>query len=73
MLVSWLSEVLPAGVGESRHTIATMRQVTIATVTDDDLVELLTLMRAYCDFYQAGPADDALLAVSRALIADPER
>ena len=30
-------------------------------------------MRAYCDFYEVAPTDDALLALSRALLADPER
>ena len=30
-------------------------------------------MRGYCDFYEVGPSDDALLALSRALLADPER
>jgi len=30
-------------------------------------------MRGYCDFYEATPSDEALLAMSRALIADPER
>ena len=38
-----------------------------------DLPELLPLVRAYCEFYDVAPADDALLAVSRALIADPDR
>lgn len=42
-------------------------------VTNADLPDLLPLVRAYCDFYDVAPADDALLAVSRALIADPER
>jgi len=28
-------------------------------------------MRAYCAFYETSPADDALLALSRALLADP--
>jgi len=45
----------------------------IAAVTDEDLADLLPLMRAYCDFYDVAPGDDALLAMSRALIADPER
>jgi GNAT superfamily N-acetyltransferase len=45
---------------------------TIAVVADDDLVDLLPLMRAYCDFYEVAPTDAALLAMSRALIADPE-
>jgi GNAT superfamily N-acetyltransferase len=45
----------------------------IATVAEADLPELLPLVRAYCDFYESDPSDDALLALSRALIADPER
>ena len=45
----------------------------IAIVTEDDLPDLLPLMRGYCDFYEVDPADDALLAMSRVLIDDPER
>jgi GNAT superfamily N-acetyltransferase len=45
----------------------------IAAVTEADLPELLPLMRGYCDFYEVDPADEDLLAISRALIADPER
>jgi GNAT superfamily N-acetyltransferase len=45
----------------------------IETVREADLDELLPLMRAYCDFYEVAPADADLLAMSRALIADPER
>jgi GNAT superfamily N-acetyltransferase len=44
----------------------------IATVTEADLPELLPLMRGYCDFYEVDPSDDALLALSRTLIADPD-
>jgi GNAT superfamily N-acetyltransferase len=29
-------------------------------------------MRAYCDFYETAPSDQALLGVSRALLADPD-
>jgi GNAT superfamily N-acetyltransferase len=47
--------------------------VTVDVVAEADLPELLTLMRGYCDFYEVAPSDDALLALSRALIADPER
>jgi GNAT superfamily N-acetyltransferase len=47
--------------------------VAISTVGDADLRELLPLMRAYCDFYESDPSDEALLAMSRALIADPQR
>src|SRR3954454_17615418 len=45
----------------------------ISIVTEADLTELLPLMRAYCDFYGADTGDDALLALSHALIEDPER
>jgi GNAT superfamily N-acetyltransferase len=42
-------------------------------VAEPDLAELLPLLRAYCDFYGVAPDDEALLAISRALIADPDR
>jgi GNAT superfamily N-acetyltransferase len=45
----------------------------IATVAEADLPELLPLMRGYCDFYDVDPSDEDLLAMARALIADPER
>ena len=45
----------------------------VRTVSEADLDELLPLMRAYCDFYEVAPSDDALMALSRALLADPER
>jgi GNAT superfamily N-acetyltransferase len=44
----------------------------IDLVTEEDLPELLALMRGYCDFYEVSPSDDALLAVSRALLEDPQ-
>jgi GNAT superfamily N-acetyltransferase len=47
--------------------------VPTARVTETDLPELLPLVRAYCDFYEVAPGDDALLALSRALVADPHR
>src|ERR1700722_13249440 len=46
---------------------------TIEIVRERDLPELLPLMRGYCDFYEAHPGDEDLQALSRALIADPER
>jgi len=45
----------------------------IARVGPFDLDELLPLMRGYCDFYKVAPSDEDLLALSRALIDDPER
>ncbi|WP_354701114.1 acetyltransferase [Paraconexibacter sp. AEG42_29] len=51
---------------------------TIARVTQGDLPELLVLVRGYCAFYErsagiAQPSDEALLALSHALLADPDR
>jgi GNAT superfamily N-acetyltransferase len=45
----------------------------IEPVREVDLPELLPLMRAYCDFYDVAPSDERLLALARALIADPAR
>jgi GNAT superfamily N-acetyltransferase len=43
----------------------------IRPVEASDVVELLALMRAYCDFYEVSPPDEDLLAITSALIADP--
>ena len=43
----------------------------VATVGEADLGELLPLMRGYADFYDVSPTDEALLELSRALIAGP--
>jgi GNAT superfamily N-acetyltransferase len=40
--------------------------------TEDDLPQLLPLVRAYLDFYEVRPSDASMLALSRALLADPE-
>ena len=45
--------------------------VRISAVGEEDLADLLPLVRGYADFYGVSPADDDLLALSRALIADP--
>jgi GNAT superfamily N-acetyltransferase len=45
----------------------------ITLVSAADLPELLPLVRAYCDFYQATPSDRQLLELSRALLADPRQ
>jgi ribosomal protein S18 acetylase RimI-like enzyme len=46
--------------------------ITITRVGEGDLDDLLPLMRGYSDFYKVDPSDEALLALSRALIANPE-
>jgi GNAT superfamily N-acetyltransferase len=45
--------------------------VQITIVTEADLDDLLPLTRAYCDFYEVAPSDDALRSFSRLLLADP--
>jgi GNAT superfamily N-acetyltransferase len=50
------------------------RRVEVGPVTTDAEVErLLPLMRGYCDFYRIRPSDAELLAMARALMADPAR
>jgi GNAT superfamily N-acetyltransferase len=44
----------------------------IELVGEADLGDLLPLMRAYCDFYEATPGDAELEQLARALLADPE-
>jgi GNAT superfamily N-acetyltransferase len=48
------------------------RSYSVAPVTAQDLDELLALMRSYCEFYETAPADEALLDLSRALLAEPD-
>jgi ribosomal protein S18 acetylase RimI-like enzyme len=45
----------------------------IQPVGEADLADLLPLMRGYSDFYEVDPPDQALLALSLALIEDPQR
>jgi GNAT superfamily N-acetyltransferase len=46
--------------------------MTIELVSEEDLPDLLPLMRGYSNFYKVEPSDEALLDMSRALIADPQ-
>lgn len=50
-----------------------MSEPSIARVGPEDLDDLLPLLRAYCDFYDASPGDEDLIRLSTALIDDPER
>jgi ribosomal protein S18 acetylase RimI-like enzyme len=43
---------------------------TIEVVGPDDFVDLLPLVRDYCDFYEADPSDSALLALFATLSKD---
>jgi GNAT superfamily N-acetyltransferase len=49
-----------------------MRRMHIEPVTEADIDELLPLMRAYCDFYEVAPGDDALTHMVLALLDEPE-
>ncbi|MFZ0130167.1 MAG: GNAT family N-acetyltransferase [Candidatus Dormiibacterota bacterium] len=52
--------------------MAAVDQVAVSIVsTEAQLGRLLPLMRAYCDFYRVEPSDEALLLLSRSLMADP--
>ncbi len=51
---------------------ATEPDITIVS-SEAHVRRLLPLMRAYCDFYSVNPTDAALVAMARALIADPAR
>jgi GNAT superfamily N-acetyltransferase len=48
------------------------RDVVVRPVTEDELDELLPLLRGYCQFYETDPSDEALLELSRWLIEHPE-
>lgn len=41
-------------------------------VGEGDLADLVALMEAYCAFYESAPPRDALDALARALLAEPE-
>ena len=46
--------------------------VDIQRVGEGDLIDLLPLMRGYSEFYEVDPPDHALLALSLALMEDPQ-
>ena len=43
----------------------------VREVREEDLGEVLPLMRAYCDFYGVSPSDADLMSMCRALLSDP--
>ncbi|CAA0128109.1 Aminoglycoside N(6')-acetyltransferase type 1 [Mycolicibacterium vanbaalenii] len=46
--------------------------LTISTVGEADLAELLPMLRSYCDFYRVDPSDEKLETLSRALIVNDD-
>jgi hypothetical protein len=47
--------------------------VDIRPATEDEIEELLPLMRAYCDFYEVSPTDEGVTTMARTLITEPRR
>jgi GNAT superfamily N-acetyltransferase len=47
--------------------------VEIRPAREDEIDELLPLMRAYCDFYESSPSDQGVIAMARTLISDPSQ
>ena len=45
--------------------------IDIRVAGEDDLAELLPLMRGYCDFYETDTPAEGLEGIARALIGDP--
>ncbi|MGE5857967.1 MAG: N-acetyltransferase family protein [Solirubrobacterales bacterium] len=47
--------------------------VEVRPAAEQEIEELLPLMRAYCDFYESSPPDDGLTEMARTLINDPSQ
>ena len=47
--------------------------VEIRPAREDEIDELMPLMRAYCEFYETDPPDEGVIEMLRTLIADPSQ
>ena len=47
--------------------------IEVRAAREDELEELLPLMRAYCDFYESSPTDEGVMTMARTLIGDPSQ
>jgi GNAT superfamily N-acetyltransferase len=47
--------------------------VEIRPAREDEIEDLLPLMRAYCEFYESSPADEGVITMARTLISDPSQ
>jgi GNAT superfamily N-acetyltransferase len=47
--------------------------IEVRPAREDEIEELLPLMRAYCDFYESSPADEGVMTMARTLIDDPSQ
>jgi len=48
-------------------------EIDISKVGEQDVAELLVLMRAYCDFYEVAPSDERLRWIVATLLSNPGR
>jgi GNAT superfamily N-acetyltransferase len=58
-------------VAEGRRQLAD--GVEVRSAREDEVEELLPLMRAYCEFYESSPSDDGLRTMLATLIAEPSQ
>jgi GNAT superfamily N-acetyltransferase len=47
--------------------------VEVRAAREDEIDELMPLMRAYCDFYESSPSDGGIRSMLATLIADPSQ
>jgi GNAT superfamily N-acetyltransferase len=47
--------------------------VEIRPAREEEIDELMPLMRAYCDFYESSPADEGVIKMARTLMTDPSQ
>jgi GNAT superfamily N-acetyltransferase len=47
--------------------------VEIRPAREDEVEEMLPLMRAYCDFYEVNPTDEGVMTMARTLINEPSQ
>jgi len=47
--------------------------VEVRAAREDEIEDLMPLMRAYCEFYESDPTDEGVIAMLRTLITDPSQ
>ncbi len=58
-------------VAEGPHRLAD--GVEIRPAREDEIDDLMPLMRAYCEFYESSPSDEGVIGMLRTLITDPSQ
>src|SRR5882757_8918447 len=47
--------------------------VEVRAAREDEIDDLMPLMRAYCEFYESSPPDEGVIGMLRTLITDPSQ